>query len=296
MDQIVPGFRWENMLTVHAYAKVNLTLEVLGRRPDGYHEIATVLQQINLRDTLTFEEHSELILGCDVDYLRSPQNIVHKAAKLIQERFGVNKGVAISVTKGIPVAAGLGGGSSDAVATIKALNDLWGLSLSPGKLLGLANELGSDTAFFIHGGTALAEGRGEVLTELPSLPASWAVLFKPPVDIPRSKTGSLYSALDTSHFSDGGHVKEVVEVIKGRGNVSPAIFFNTFEQVAAGVFTGLEEYRQRFIDLGAEHVHLSGSGPTLFTLTSDEGSAEKLYRSLVAQGMEAYIVQTVARD
>ena len=284
------------MITVYAYAKVNLSLEVMGRRPDGYHQIATVLQQINLRDIITFEDHSELVLDCDIDYLCSPQNIVHKAAKLMQERFGVNKGAVISVTKGIPVAAGLGGGSSDAVATIKALSDLWGLSLSTEQLLGLANELGSDTAFFINGGTALAEGRGEVLTELPSLSPSWIVLFKPPVDIPRHKTGSLYSALEPSHFSDGGYVKKVVETIKSEGEVSPAIFFNTFEQVAAGVFTGLEEYRQRFIDLGAEDVHLSGSGPTLFSLAHDQDSAEKLYRSLVAQGMEAYIVQTVARD
>ena len=283
------------MITVHANAKINLTLEVLGRREDGYHEIATVLQEIDLKDTLSFEENDELVLDCDVDYLRSPQNVVHRAASLMQERSGSNKGVAISVTKGIPVAAGLGGGSSDAVATIKALNNLWALGLSPEEILGLANELGSDTAFFVHGGTALGEGRGEVLTQLPSLPPFWIVLFKPPVAIPRSKTRSLYNSLETSHFSDGRHVKKVVETITRDGEVAPATFFNTFEQVAARIYMGLEQHWQRFIDLGAADVHLSGSGPTLFSLVRDRGPAEKLYNSMLAQGLEAYLVQTVER-
>jgi 4-diphosphocytidyl-2-C-methyl-D-erythritol kinase len=283
------------MITVHANAKINLTLEVLGRREDGYHEIATVLQEIDLKDTLTFEEYDKLVLDCDVPYLNSPQNIVHRAAKLIQEELGLERGVSIGVQKGIPIAAGLGGGASDAVATLRTIGELWGLDISSEQLLRLANKLGSDTAFFIHGGTALGEGRGEILTNLPSLSPSWVVLLKPPVDIPRNKTKTLYASIEQTHFSDGWHTDRVVEALREKGSVSPSLFFNTFEQAAARIYIGLEQHWQRFVDLGAGDVHLSGSGPTLFSLARDRGHAEELYNSLVAQGLEAYLVQTVAR-
>lgn len=283
------------MITVYACAKINLTLEVTGRRGDGYHEIATVLQEVDLKDTLSFKAHRGLMLDCDIPDLNSSQNLALKAAELLREEAGSRKGAAIHISKRIPPAAGLGGGSSDAVATLKALNELWGLKLPATRLLELASKLGSDTAFFVHGGTALGEGRGDMITPLPPLPKSWVVLFKPPVAVPQDKTKSLYAALRPSHFSNGQHMRKAIEMLDRQGDVSTLPLFNVFEQVAEDVYVGLGRWRRRFLELGAANIHLAGSGPTLFSLSSNRAQAERLYRSLVAEGLEAYLVRTVMR-
>lgn len=283
------------MITVYACAKINLTLEVTGRRGDGYHEIATVLQEVDLKDTLTFEAHRGLILDCDIPDLEPSQNLAFKAAELLRQEAGSRKGAAIRIKKRIPPAAGLGGGSSDGVATLKALNELWGLKLPASRLLELASKLGSDTAFFVHGGTALGEGRGEAITPLPPLSKSWVVLFRPPVAVPQDKTKSLYAALRPSHFSNGQHTRKAIEMLDRQGDVSTLPLFNVFEQVAEDVYVGLGRWRRRFLDLGAGNVHLAGSGPSLFTVSRDKAKLDRVYRSLVAEGLEAYLVQTVVR-
>jgi 4-diphosphocytidyl-2-C-methyl-D-erythritol kinase len=278
-----------------AYAKINLTLEVLGRRADGYHEVATVLQEIDLKDTLSFEERRGISVDCDHPSLKSSQNLALQAARLLQEVAGSRKGASILIKKGIPVAAGLGGGASDAVATLRALNQIWELGLSRHQLVELASKLGSDTAFFLYGGTALGEGRGERITPLPPSPASWVVLLRPPVDVPPGKTESLYASLNPSHFTEGRFTKRVVDLLYQGEEIPPSSFFNAFERVAFTVFSGLEEYWQRFSALGADNIHLAGSGPTLFTVVRDKAQGEGLYRSLRTEGLEAYLVQTMAR-
>jgi len=283
------------MITVYACAKINLTLEVTGRRGDGYHEVATVLQEIDLRDTLTFRAHRGLILDCHIPDLEPSQNLAFRAAELLRKEAGSRKGAAIRIKKGIPPAAGLGGGSSDGVATLKALNELWGLKLPASRLLELASKLGSDTAFFVRGGTALGEGRGEAITPLPPLPKSWVVLFKPPIAVPQDKTKSLYAALRPSHFSKGQHTKKAIEMLDRGGGTSDLPLFNVFEQVAEDVYVGLGRWRQCFIELGAANIHLAGSGPTLFTISRDKAELDRLYRALAAEGLEAYLVRTVVR-
>ena len=283
------------MITVYACAKINLTLEVTGRRGDGYHEIATVLQEVDLKDTLTFKAHRGLMLDCDILDLEPSQNLAFKAAELLRKEAGSRKGAAIRIKKRIPPAAGLGGGSSDGVATLKALNELWGLKLPASRLLELASKLGSDTAFFVHGGTALGEGRGEAITPLPPLPKSWVVLFRPPVAVPQDKTKSLYAALRPSHFSNGQHTRRAIEMLNRQEDVSSLPLFNVFEQVADTVYTGLSRWRQHLIELGAANVHLAGSGPTLFTISRDKAELDRVYRSLAAEGLEAYLVRTMVR-
>lgn len=282
------------MLTRFAYAKINLTLEVLGRRADGYHELMTVFQTIDLKDTLSFVAQRGMSLECDYPGLNSPHNLALKAAGVLQEATGCSKGARISIKKGIPLAAGLGGGASDTAVTLKALNELWQLGLSREQLLQLAAKMSSDAAFFLYGGTALGEGRGERITPLPSFPPSWVVLLKPPINVPDNKTERLYASLNPSHFASGQFSKSMVELLHRRGEVPSSSLFNTFEQVAFAAFPGLEEYWQRFLDLGADNVHLAGSGPTLFTLTRDRSHGEKLFRSLSRKGLEVYLVQTVA--
>jgi len=282
------------MITLFAYAKINLTLEVLGKRGDGYHEVMTVLQTIDLKDALTFELQRGIDIECDQPELRSPDNLAVKAARLLRDTVGCTRGALISIRKDIPLAAGLGGGASDAAATLQALNELWQLGLPREQLLQLAAKVGSDVPFFLYGGTALGQGRGEIVAPLPPFPPSWMVLLKLPINVADNKTQRLYASLNPSHFTAGQFSKRMVDLLRLGSNISSSFLFNVFEKVAFTAFPGLEGYWQHLLNLGANNVHLAGSGPTLFTLAQDEAKGEELYRSLKKEGLEVYLVQTVA--
>ncbi|MBA7703583.1 4-diphosphocytidyl-2-C-methyl-D-erythritol kinase [subsurface metagenome] len=279
------------MLTVLAPAKLNLTLEVLGKRPDGYHEIRSVIQAINLCDSLRFQSSEKVTFKSDMPDWTPAKSLVAKTFSLLQETTGVAKGVTIEVTNHIPLVSGLGGDSSDAAATLRGLNKLWKLGLSTEKLLELAAQLGSDVAFFLYGGTALVEGRGEVVTPLPSLPHRWVILIVP--DVPRlpEKTKQLYASLKTSHYTDGQITQKLADELReGR---EPSTLFNTFENVAFTRLPELKVYRDHMLKIGAPNVHLAGSGPTLFTLFKDKAQAKDLYTRCRQQGMEMYLVETL---
>ena len=281
------------MPTVPAPAKLNLTLEVLGKRPDGYHEIRSVFQTISLCDSLKFQSSEQVTFKSDLPEWTPGESLVAKAVSLLQETTGGSRGVAIEVNKRIPLVSGLGGDSSDAAATLQGLNKLWALGLSPKDLLELATQLGSDVPFFLHGGTALVQGRGETVTPLPSLPQMWVVLIVP--DVPRlpEKTKQLYNRLNTSHYTDGQITKRLVAEIKEGRELTPSLLFNTFENVAFTRFPKLSVYRSHIIKTGAPGVHLAGSGPTLFTLFKNKTEAEDLYIRCQQQGMETYLVETI---
>jgi len=280
-------------LTLQAHAKINLTLEVLAKRPAGYHEVASVLQTISLADTLTFESSGSLDFRCDVSSLKTPDNLVLKAARLLQETTGSNKGSIINLTKRIPIAAGLGSGSTDAAATLVGLNQLWELNLSLERLVGLASKLGSDVAFFLYGGTALAKGRGEQITLIPPAPELWLVLLKPALEPVPSKTAQLYSRLNSSHYTYGQHTQKLVAHLDHGGKVEDLFLFNVFEQVVFDFFPGLTEYRSSLLKAGARSVHLAGSGPALFTLVSDKARGQAILKRLENEGQKAYLVHTV---
>jgi len=280
------------MITLSAYAKINLTLEVLGRRPDGYHDIASIIQTIDLADIISFAEDDEVSLLCETPGLSSPDNLVVRAAMLLQEATGCDKGVSIHLEKAIPIAAGLGGGSSDAAATLLGLNELWRLNLPVARLAQLASELGSDVPFFLIGGTASVEGRGERVTPLPPFPSAWVVLLKPPLDIP-NKTARLYSALEESDFTAGQWTQRMVALLRQGGSPNGSLLFNAFERAAFAFYPGLYDYRQQFLIAGAASVHLAGAGPTLFALIENKQRGEELYQCLRRQGLEAYLAQTV---
>ncbi|MGB2814362.1 MAG: 4-(cytidine 5'-diphospho)-2-C-methyl-D-erythritol kinase [Dehalococcoidales bacterium] len=280
------------MLTISAPAKLNLTLEVLSRRPDGYHEIRSVIQTISLCDRLSFEASRSTDIRSDSPQWSAEKSLVSRAVNLIREATGVSQGIAIEVENRIPLISGLGGDSSAAAATLRGLNQVWKLNLTQVKLLELAAQLGSDVPFFLCGGTALAEGRGEVLTPLPPLPHHRVVLVIP--DVPRlpGKTAKLYASLNASHFTDGQITRRVVEELKeGR---EPATLFNTFENVVFAGGSELKVYRDHLRKMGAPHVHLAGSGPALFTLYKDKTEAEELYTRCKQQHMETHLVETVA--
>ena len=196
------------MLKYLAPAKINLVLEVLGRRVDDFHEIRSLVQTISLCDVISFQLADEVSLECSEPSLQTSDNLVIKAAELLREVSGCQKGARIKLEKKIPWGAGLGGGSSDAAATLLALSRLWELKLKTSELVELAARLGSDVPFFIHGGAALIEGRGENVTPLPASAPRWFVLLNPPLPKMANKTQQLYSRLDSSHFTDGHLLKK----------------------------------------------------------------------------------------
>jgi 4-diphosphocytidyl-2-C-methyl-D-erythritol kinase len=281
------------MPDIKAPAKINLTLEVLGKRPDGFHEIRSVIQTIDLCDNLRFRSNRQLRFGSDSPGFIAEESLVSKAAALLLAVSGSSKGVAIDIKKRIPLVAGLGGDSSDAAAVLSGLNKLWKLGLSPAELVELAPGLGSDVPFFLYGGTALVEGRGEEVTKLPPLPRRWVVLLVPPFSRMAGKTRKLYASLKSSHYTDGQITERLVKALRDRRGFKPSLLFNTFENTAFDFFPGLGLYRDHFIKLGANNVHLAGSGPALFALLDDRLQAENLHARCQQQGLECYLSQTI---
>ena len=284
------------MLTIPAPAKLNLTLEVLAKRSDGFHEIRSVIQTINLCDSLNFQLSRKIEFKSDMPSWIAGESLVSRATSLLKEATGCRKGVIIEISKRIPLVSGLGGDSSDAAAILCGLNTLWGLGLTQGKLLELAVQLVSDVAFFFYGGTALVEGRGEIVTPLPPLPHMWVVLMVPSVPILKEKTKQLYASLKSSHYTGGQITDRLVALLTFGSNAMTFDLFNVFDSVAPDSFTGLEEYREQFLKAGAQQVHLAGSGPTLFALVRDRSQAEKIYWHLQEQGLESYLTDTLAQS
>ena len=281
------------MLTVPAPAKLNLTLEVLAKRQDGFHEIRSVIQAINLQDSLRFRLSQNVTFKSTMSDWVSEESLVSEAVGLLKETTGCSKGARIEISKRIPLVSGLGGDSSDAAAILQGLNELWELGLSRKKLLELAMQLGSDVAFFLYGGTALVEGRGEVVTPLPPLPHMWVILVVPPVPRILRKTEQLYASLKATHYTDGQITRRLVGKIREGREFTPSFLFNVFENIAFTRLSQISVYRDHMVKFGATNVHLAGSGPTLFTLVKDKAQAEKLYIHLQRQKMRPYLAETL---
>ena len=278
------------MLTLNAHAKVNLTLEVLGRRDDGYHEVASIVQTVDLHDTLTLEPADDITLECDLPELASSDNLALRAAHLLKERTGHREGALITLRKTIPVSAGLGGGSSDAATTLTGLNRLWGLGLSADDLIPIAAELGSDVPYFIHGGTAMAQGRGERIRRLPPADLKWLVVLSPAIKLP-DKTASLYAALTAANYTPGHLTRKLEARIRGDGDVPPQFLFNAFDDVARQAFPGLDIYWETLHSLGAREIHLAGSGPSLFAPISQKAQGTAIQLMLQHRhGWDSYLV------
>jgi 4-diphosphocytidyl-2-C-methyl-D-erythritol kinase len=282
------------MLTVKAPAKINLTLEVLNQRPDGYHEIRSVIQTIDLCDSLSLSLGDNIEFSSDNPDFVPEESLVSKAAALLQQSTGCSKGARIEIGKRIPLTSGLGGDSSGAAATLSGLNRLWQLGLPPEELFELAPKLGSDVAFFVYGGTALVEGRGEKVTPLPPLPRRWVVLLMPPLPRMPEKTRQLYASLKPDHYTDGQITQKFIKALNEGREFKPSMLFNTFENVAFEFFPELEVYKEHYAKLGAYNVHLAGSGPALFTMLEDKAQAEDLYTRCQQQGLESYLADTMS--
>ncbi|GEN34575.1 4-(cytidine 5'-diphospho)-2-C-methyl-D-erythritol kinase [Aneurinibacillus danicus] len=284
-------------LMVKAPAKINLTLDVLAKRPDGYHEIEMVMTTIDLADRLTIYRRSEdkITLDCTVSYLPLDQrNHVYQAARLVKERYGVTEGVHIHIDKQIPIAAGLAGGSSDAAATIKGLNRLWNLGMSVEEMAELGSQVGSDVSFCVYGGTALARGRGEKIERIPTPPPCWVILAKPPIGV---STSEVYGALRIDDLNEGRKSAEMVEAIR-QGDFAGVCraLGNHLESVTLDMHPQVRQIKERMLRFGADGVLMSGSGPTVFALTERESRMNRIYNGLRGFCKEVYAVRILGEN
>lgn len=277
-------------MRLYAPAKVNWTLEVLARRDDGYHEVRSVMQTVDLCDTLEFAPAERLELALEGPQEPGEDDLVLRAASLLDG--GTGRGARIRVAKRIPVAAGLGGGSSDAAAALRGLNEMWGLGRSRVDLAEMAAALGSDVPFFLCGGAALAAGRGERVTPLPEPPVTWLVLLAPPLGVP-DKTKRMYSALAPADFSEGSHTAAAARRISEGLPLAESDLYNAFERAALEAFVGLDGYRDALLAAGANRVHVAGSGPALFALAPDEEAARGVLSRLRPPGGQAFVARTL---
>ncbi|MCL4377836.1 MAG: 4-(cytidine 5'-diphospho)-2-C-methyl-D-erythritol kinase [Actinobacteria bacterium] len=297
-----------------APAKINLTLEILNKRNDGYHEIKSLMQTIDLCDVLTFWNQEWLQVLTDYCNLPSEDtlskhdnsnylnnNLVYKAALTLKEETNYNGGAAIQLKKNIPSAAGLGGGSSDAAATLKGLNKLWCLGLTNEELAKIGSKIGSDIPFFIHGGTCLSAGRGEVIKKVKSIQKKWLAVILLPIKI-LSKTRELYSHVTQLNYSDGHFTASLLEYIYNNGNgnhngieihKTENFIFNVFELIYDKIYEEYGFWTEKLKDIIKKPFHLTGSGPAIFYISDTEQEIVEIFNKIEELNLIKYIAQTV---
>ena len=262
-----------------APAKVNLGLEVIGRRDDGFHEIATIFVAIDLCDRLTLTPSEKLELTCDDDALAGGDNLAFRALQFLREEIHHRGGARVELSKGIPAAAGLGGASSDAAAALIGGRDLWRSDVSDARLHEIASHLGSDVPFFLRGGCAVGRGRGDILDPLPLPRELWFVVVVPDTAIPR-KTASLYAQLSAEDLSDGSRIAAQAARMAAGLPLDEALLKNAFASPLYVIAPELAALPNVMKDAGAPTVAISGAGPAHYTVVTDPVQAEQISKGL----------------
>ena len=288
------------MILKKAYAKVNLGLDITGRRDDGYHMVRMIMQSLDIYDELTFEMKEEpgiiiTLAGENENNLSlGEDNLIFKAAKHISEMTGYEGGIRITLKKNIPIAAGMAGGSSDCAATLKGVNELLNAGLSEEKLREIGVKLGADVPYCIMGGTALSEGIGEVLTPLPALPKCFFVVAKPAVSVSTAEAYGGYDRLaaekpELIHPDIDGQVEALRNGdLKGLTDR----FLNVLEYVTAEKYSEIRELEEIMKDAGALNAMMSGSGPTVFGIFDSEETAEEAVSRIRTSGLAKQLFRT----
>lgn len=285
-------------LTYQARAKINLGLDICGRLPNGYHEIRTVMQTVNIYDELEFRKRHDPDIILSVDSRDSlgelENNLIFRAARLMKERFSIREGIEISLKKKIPVAAGMAGGSTDAAATMLAINELYGLGLDKARLTEEAVLLGADIPFCILGGTALAEGIGEKLTPLPAPPSASLLIVKPPIMV---ATKWVYDNLDANMPDTHPDIDGIVEALR-QGDLSGVTqrMGNVMEAVTAKKYPIIADIEKMMLGNGAMGAAMSGSGATIFGVFAEKKTADAaasyVDETLRARKIKAFVTVT----
>ncbi|GAB2719015.1 4-(cytidine 5'-diphospho)-2-C-methyl-D-erythritol kinase [Paenibacillus thermoaerophilus] len=274
-----------------APAKINLSLDVLRKREDGYHEVEMVMTMIDLADRLEMRElpRDSIVISSQAGYIPlDEKNLAFQAAKLIKERYNVRQGVYIHLDKKIPVAAGLAGGSSDAAAALRGLNRLWNLNIPTDELQRLGAELGSDVPFCVTGGTAVARGRGEVLEPIPDPPQCWVVLAKPSINV---STADVYGRFRVNPALKPSTAGVTEAIRKGDFAAMCRSLGNALESVTLPLYPEVRQIKELMVRLGADGVLMSGSGPTVYALVQRESKVARLYNGLRGFCKEVYAVR-----
>lgn len=285
-------------IEVLAPAKLNLGLEVVRRRTDGYHDLVTIFQTISLADRLTLtsipDGRGRTILEVDVPELAGSDNLVARAIDALRSASGLQHSLDVYLEKHIPTAAGLGGASSDAAATLQALNRLWDCRLDSRSLHAIATTIGSDVPFFLSGGTALATGRGDRIERLPSMSSGCFVVIVPELDSPLvRKTAILYSSLKPDDMSDGSLIREQAERIVRNEPLAPFLLANTFERALYELRPEIAGVKRHLEAAGAPFAVLSGAGPAHYSLLPTIEAAEAVAARLVEDWGRAFAFCTV---
>lgn len=276
------------MISLKAWAKINIGLKILGKRDDGFHNIETTFATVNLSDLLTLEAAgSGVVVESSAPGIKEEDNLCFRAANLFMQRYGITEGVRIKLIKNIPVGAGLGGGSSDAAATMKGMVRLFNMEIEDNELMSLAAEIGADVPFFIKGGAAYARGRGEELKFF-KLPRMEIVLYYPGYPI---ATKWAYEEYDRTTLTPGVEVDSIVRGKKKKIRQGFALG-NDFEKVVFRFHPDLLDVKMNLLSTGVFFASLSGSGSCLFTMV-DEGTRPKVVKYLEGIGAQYFEVNTI---
>lgn len=266
--------------TLKAYAKINLGLDVTGKLPNGYHEVKMIMQSVGIYDELTLTKtDSGITIATDESELPTNEdNLIYRAAKLMFDTYSITGGVHIQLSKNIPIAAGMAGGSTDAAATMKGINRLYQLNIPTQELMRISVSIGADVPYCILGGTALAEGIGEILTPLAPAPSCHLLVAKPDINV---STKYVYEHLDASETLSHPDINGIVGAIN-MGSLQGIIerLGNVLETVTVEAYPIISDLKKQMLELGAAGSLMSGSGPTVFGIYTDEKSVQNAYEQI----------------
>ncbi|EGQ2925788.1 4-(cytidine 5'-diphospho)-2-C-methyl-D-erythritol kinase [Staphylococcus pseudintermedius] len=281
------------MIYETAPAKINLTLDTLYKRDDGYHEVEMIMTTIDLSDRLSFEKRndSRIVLKVDETFIPSDdRNLAYRAALLMKEIYQIKQGVTITLEKNIPVAAGLAGGSSDAAATMRGMNRLFELNRSLDELSELSAAIGSDVPFCVYGTTALCKGRGEILEILPKTPSAWVIVAKPQAGL---STPEIYGGLDLSQPFPV-HTEQCLKAIEENDyDALCKSLSNRLEPVSMQLQPEIAKIKTNMLNNGADGALMSGSGPTVYGFAQRERQARHIFNAVSGCCNDVYLVRTL---
>ena len=286
----------DHSIVLKSYGKINLGLDVLRRREDGYHEVRMIMQTVGLYDVLTMKKRKDdkIEMTCNLSFLPTDErNLVYKAVKLIKDKYHIKDGVEINLSKRIPVAAGMAGGSSNCAAALKGMNQLFDLGLSIDELCEIGVTLGADVPYCIWGGTALSEGIGEKLSRVDAMPDCYILIAKPGISV---STAFVYKNLDLPAPSKHPDIDGMLECLKEKDLTGICDRLeNVLETVTIKEYPIIEKVKKHLMDQGAKGALMSGSGPTIFAIFEDKKTADDAMESLrsIEDIKQAYVVRPI---
>ncbi|WP_291632721.1 4-(cytidine 5'-diphospho)-2-C-methyl-D-erythritol kinase [Clostridium sp.] len=280
-------------MLVKAYGKINISLDIVGKREDGYHLLKMIMQNVDLYDSMSFEKCNKGInISCNKPYIPTDEkNLVYKAAKLFMDTYDINEGINIYLKKNIPVAAGMAGGSADAAAVFKTLKHVFRIDVDDNELMNLGVKIGADVPYCIVGGTALCEGIGEIITPLAPFKNHILVLVKPNFGV---STKEVYKNLDISKIFKHPDTETLIKAIE-QDKLKDVCsgMKNLLENVTLRKYPALKRIKEDMLKMGAMGAMMSGSGPTIFAFFDDMLKAQRCYDKFKIQYKEVYITRTI---